>query len=223
MPKGCWWDGTNQIHPWSKQPESPPSKLPLLTCFMNCKPPKAKPVLSQGSIIANSCSKGNSLLTAHGILQPRVALEGRDGTACMRDEVLPGLRFPSGPLRRLRAKNHSRAPDKGRKSPKKAEAAENKSPPALKHSHQPSPSGQTRELGPTGSQPTLQQHQGAAWESCTTRAHTAWRGAGQPPFFYPGAPTIPSLFPKRDCPAGWSGIPTAPEPRTATLAHKLLH
>lgn len=101
MPKGCWWDGTNPVHPWSKQPDSPPSKLPLLTCFMNCKPPKAKPVLSQCSIIPNSCSKGNSLLTAHRILQPRVALEGRAGTACMGDGVLQGLRLQSGPLRRL--------------------------------------------------------------------------------------------------------------------------
>lgn len=96
MPKGCWWDGTNPVHPWSKQPDSPPSKLPLLTCFMNCKPPKAKPVLSQCSIIPNSCSKGNSLLTAHRILQPRVALEGRAGTACMGDGVLQGLRLQSG-------------------------------------------------------------------------------------------------------------------------------
>ena len=34
---------------------------------------------------------------------------------------------------------------------------------------------------------------------------------------------FPSSSPKRDRPAGWSGIPTTPEPHAATLAHKLLH
>lgn len=132
MPKGCWWNGTNPIHPWSKQPVSPPSKLPLLTCFTNSKPPKAKPALSQCKIIPNSCSKGNSLLITHGILQPREALEGRASTACMGDGVLQGLRLPSGPLRKG-GNNLSRTPDTGRKSPRKAEGAEDKSPAAPKY------------------------------------------------------------------------------------------
>lgn len=102
MPKGCWWDGTNPIHTWSKQSVSPPTNCLFSPAFMNCKPPKAKPVLSQCSIIPNSCSNGNSLLTAHGI--PRVALEGRASTACTGDGVLQGLRLWSGPLRRWGAR-----------------------------------------------------------------------------------------------------------------------
>lgn len=223
MPKGCWRDGTNPIHPWSKQPISPPSKLPLLTCFMNCKPPTAKPVLSQCTIVPNSCSKGNSLLTTNGILQPRVALEGKASTACMGDRVLQDLRLQSGPLRRQgEAKNLSRAPDTGRKSPRKAEAAEDKSPTAPKYSHLTFPSGQTTELGPTSFQTTLQQHQGAAGKLHHKSTHSL-EGSKTTPLLYPGAPTCPSLFPKRDCPAGWSGTPATPEPRTAMLVHKLLH
>lgn len=83
----------------SSQSLHPPNCL-FSPAFMNCKPPKAKPVLSQCSIIPNSCSKGTSLLTAHGILQPRVVLEGRASTACLGDGVLQGLRLQSGPLRR---------------------------------------------------------------------------------------------------------------------------
>lgn len=203
--------------------QSPPSKLPLLTCFMNCNPPTAKSVLSQCSIIPNSCSKGNSLLTTDGILQPRVALEGRASTACMGDGVLQSLRLQSGALRRRGgAKNLSRDPDTGRKNPRKAEAAEDKSPTAQKHSHQPFPSGQTTQLGPTSFQPPLQQDQGAAGKLHHKSIHSL-EGSETTPLFYPGVPTCLSLFPKRDCPAGWSGTPATPEPCTAMLAHKLLH
>lgn len=54
VPEGCWWGGTNPSHPWSKQPGSPPFKLPLLARFANRNPPKDKPVLSQCSIAPNS-------------------------------------------------------------------------------------------------------------------------------------------------------------------------
>lgn len=147
----------------------------------------------------------------HGILQPRTALEGIASTACTGDGMLQGLRLRSGssPLRgRDWAKNLSRAPDTGRKSPRKAEAAEDKSPPAPKHSHQPFPSGQTTELRPTGSQPTLQQHQGAAaWERCTTPAHTVWRAAGQPPSFTLEHQPFPVYSQRRSAQQGGAASP----------------
>lgn len=150
---------------------------------MNCKPPKAKPVLSQCSIIPNSCSKGNSLLTAHRILQPRVALEGRAGTACMGDRVLQGLRLQSGPLRRLGGqRTFPGLQTKGGKVHGKQRLQTTSTLLLRSILINPSLRAKPQSLDPPA-QPTLQQHQGAAWESWTTRARTAWRAGGQPPSF----------------------------------------
>lgn len=142
-------------------------------------------MLSQCSMTANSCSKGNSLLTAHGILQPRVALEGRASSACMGDGV-QGLRLQSGPLRRWgEAKNLSRPPDTGRKSRKKAEAAEDKSPPAQKYAHQPSLQAKPRSLDPPAPSPrcsSIREQHGKA--AAPEHTHSL-EGSRTTPLFHP--------------------------------------
>lgn len=144
---------------------------------------------------------------------------GGKSQLCVHGRWGAGFELQSGPLRWGGGKEPFQASRHREEKSKESRGCRGQVPSCTKTCSSTFPSGQTTELGPTSSQPTLQQHQGAAWESCSTRAHTQPGGQQDNPPLSP----FPSLFPKRDCPARWSSIPTTPEPRTATLAHKLLH
>lgn len=159
-------------------------------------------MLSQSNIIPNSCSKGSSPLTIHGILQPREALEGRASRACMGYGVLQGLIWPTkeeggGTGTQI---TFPGLQIQGGKAQEKQRLQETRLLLLQNIFNQPFPSGQTTELRSTSSQPTLQQHQEAAGKLHHKSTHSL-EGSGTHPPLLPWSTNLSQSVPKEELPS----------------------